>query len=151
MEACATAHGWGRALGKLGYSVRLIPPVDVKPFVKREKNDAADAEAIVEAALRPTLRFVAVKTEDQQARAILFRNLRPTRSAFRMPLGCCCSVFKAASPRCRIAPQLSGNGRRIAVQLSRHVTHSVTLSAHQRDFLALIERQIASPRRLGRG
>ena len=73
MEACATAHGWGREFEKLGHSVRLIPPVYVKPFVKRQKNDAADAEAITEAALRPTMRFVAVKTEDQQARAMLFR------------------------------------------------------------------------------
>ena len=73
MEACATAHGWGRELEKLGHEVRLIAPVYVKPFVKRQKNDVADAEAIVEAALRPTMRFVAVKTEDQQARAMLFR------------------------------------------------------------------------------
>jgi transposase len=73
MEACATAHGWGREFEKLGYDVRLIPPIYVKPFVKRQKNDAADAEAIVEAALRPTMRFVAVKTEVQQARAMLFR------------------------------------------------------------------------------
>ncbi|MEJ6595759.1 MAG: IS110 family transposase, partial [Parasphingorhabdus sp.] len=58
MEACATAHYWGReALGS-GHEVRLIPPIYVKPFVKRQKNDAADAEAIVEAALRPTMRFV---------------------------------------------------------------------------------------------
>ena len=82
MEACATAHGWGRELEKLGHSVRLIPPVYVKPFVKRQKNDAADAEAIVEAALRPTMRFVAVKTEDQQARAMLFRT-RQMRSCIR--------------------------------------------------------------------
>jgi len=73
MEACATAHGWGREFEKLGHEVRLIPPVYVKPFVKRQKNDVADAEAIVEAALRPTMRFVAVKTETQQARAMLFR------------------------------------------------------------------------------
>jgi len=73
MEACATAHGWGREFEKLGHDVRLIPPVYVKPFVKRQKNDVADAEAIVEAALRPTMRFVSVKTEDQQARAMLFR------------------------------------------------------------------------------
>lgn len=69
----ATAHGWGREFEKLGHDVRLMPPVYVKPFVKRQKNDAADAEAIVEAALRPTMRFVAVKTEAQQARAMLFR------------------------------------------------------------------------------
>ncbi|WP_168880245.1 IS110 family transposase [Rhizobium sp. P28RR-XV] len=73
MEACATAHGWGREFEKLGHEVRLIPPVYVKPFLKRQKNDVADAEAIVEAALRPTMRFVAVKTETQQARAMLFR------------------------------------------------------------------------------
>lgn len=73
MEACATAHGWGREFEKLGHDVRLIAPIYVKPFVKRQKNDAADAEAIVEAALRPTMRFVTVKTEDQQARAMLFR------------------------------------------------------------------------------
>ena len=65
----ATAYGWGREFEKLGCDVRLIPPVYVKPFVKRQKNDATDAEAILEAALRPTMRFFAVKTEDQQARA----------------------------------------------------------------------------------
>jgi transposase len=73
MEACAKAHGWGRALEKRGHSVRLIPPVYMKPFVRRQKNDAANAEAIVDAALRLTMRFVAVKTEEQQARAMLFR------------------------------------------------------------------------------
>ena len=73
MEACATAHGWGRAFDEVGHDERLIPPVYVKPFVKRQKNDVADAEAIVEAAMHPTMRFVAVKTEDQQARAMLFR------------------------------------------------------------------------------
>ena len=73
MEACGSAHHWGRTIRDLGYEVRLIPPAYVKPFVKRQKNDAADAEAIVEAASRPTMRFVAVKTEEQQARAMLFR------------------------------------------------------------------------------
>ena len=73
MEACATAHGWGREIMKLGHMVRLIPPVYVKPFLKRQKNDAADAEAIAEAAARPTMRFVAVKTEEQQSLAMLFR------------------------------------------------------------------------------
>src|SRR5580692_9478984 len=73
MEACGSAHHWGRVIGDLGHEVRLIPPVYVKPFVKRQKNDAADAEAICEAASRPTMRFVAVKTEEQQSRAMLFR------------------------------------------------------------------------------
>ena len=73
MEACASAHEWGRAIRKLGHEVRLIPPVYVKPFLKRQKNDAPDAEAIAEAALRPTMRFVAVKSESQQARAMIFR------------------------------------------------------------------------------
>lgn len=73
MEACATAHDWGRRIGELGHEVRLIPPIYVKPFVKRQKNDAADAEAIAEAASRPTMRFVAVKTPEQQASAMLFR------------------------------------------------------------------------------
>ncbi len=57
---------------QLGHDVRLVPPIYVKPFVKRQKNDAADAEAICEAAQRPTMRFVAVKGEEQQARAMLF-------------------------------------------------------------------------------
>ena len=73
LEACAGAHHWGRELMKLGHEVRLIPPAYVKPFVKRQKNDAADAEAICEAAQRPTMRFVPVKSEEQQASAAVFR------------------------------------------------------------------------------
>ena len=73
MEACASAHYWGREIMALGHEVRLIPPFYVKPFVKRQKNDATDAEAICEAGQRPSMRFVAVKGEEQQARAMLFR------------------------------------------------------------------------------
>jgi transposase len=73
MEACASAHHWARVIGELGHEVRLIPPAYVKPFVKRQKNDAADAEAICEAAQRPTMRFVAVKSEAKQAAAVIFR------------------------------------------------------------------------------
>lgn len=73
MEACASAHYWAREIGRLGHMVRLIPPSYVKPFVKRQKNDMADAEAICEAAQRPTMRFAAVKSEEQQASAVVFR------------------------------------------------------------------------------
>jgi len=73
MEACAGAHHWAREMTRHGHQVRLIAPHYVKPFVKRQKNDVADAEAIVEAALRPTMRFVEPKTAEQQARAVVFR------------------------------------------------------------------------------
>jgi hypothetical protein len=73
MEACATAHHWGRELIKLGHTVKLMPPAYVKPYVKRGKTDAADAEAIAEAVTRPTMRFVAVKSMDQQAVLMLHK------------------------------------------------------------------------------
>jgi transposase len=73
MEACSGAHHWARELSLMGHQAKLVAPCYVKPFVKRQKNDAADAEAIVEAALRPSMRFVEHKTEEQQAQAILFR------------------------------------------------------------------------------
>ena len=73
MEACSTSHYWAREITKAGHNVRLIPPIYVKPFVKRQKNDATDAEAIVEAMLRPNMRFVEVKTTETQARTMLFR------------------------------------------------------------------------------
>ncbi len=73
MEACGSAHYWGRELSKLGHEVRLISPQFVKPYVKSGKNDANDAEAICEAASRPTMRFVAVKSAEQQAGQALHR------------------------------------------------------------------------------
>jgi len=73
MEACGSAHYWAREMAGLGHEVKLIAPHYVKPFVKRQKNDAADAEAIVVAAQRPEMRFVEPKSAGQQSRAILFR------------------------------------------------------------------------------
>jgi transposase len=73
LEACGGAHYWAREIEKLGHDVKLIAPKYVKPFVKRQKNDAADAEAICEAATRPAMRFVAVKSEAKQASALVFR------------------------------------------------------------------------------
>lgn len=73
MEACGSSHYWARQMARLGHEPRLIAPAYVKPFVKRQKNDVADAEAIVEAAQRPTMRFVEPKTKEQQSRAIVFR------------------------------------------------------------------------------
>lgn len=74
MEACGSAHYWTRVLSGFGHEVRLIAPRYVRPFVKRQKNDAADAEAIVVAAQRPEMRFVAPKSEAQQSAAILYRS-----------------------------------------------------------------------------
>lgn len=82
MEACATAHGWGPEFEKLGHDVRLIPPVYVKPFVKHQKNDVADAEAIVEAALRPTMFYPA---DDACIAEGALRGSEDKRSATRIP------------------------------------------------------------------
>jgi transposase len=73
MEACATAHHWAREIEALGHEVKLMPPRYVKPYVKRNKNDAADAEAICEAVTRPTMRFVPIKSPDQQSVLMVHR------------------------------------------------------------------------------
>src|SRR4029453_1139852 len=93
LEACASAHYWARELGALGHTVRLMPPAYVKAYVKRGKTDAADAEAICEAVTRPTMRFVPVKTEAQQAglvelkvRDMLVRQRTQTTNALRSHL-----------------------------------------------------------------
>ncbi|TIU26568.1 MAG: transposase, partial [Mesorhizobium sp.] len=73
LEACGGSHYWAREIAALGHEVRLIPPAYVKPFVKRGKTDAADAEAISEAVIRKTMRFVPVKTAEQQAAAMVLK------------------------------------------------------------------------------
>ena len=93
MEACATAHYWAREIAAFGHDVRLIPPGYVKPYVKRQKNDAADAEAICEAVSRPSMRFVGIKSVEQQsllmlhrARDLLIRQRTMTANAIRAHL-----------------------------------------------------------------
>jgi transposase len=73
IEACASSHYWSRELQALGHTVRLMPPAYVKPYVKRQKNDAADAEAICEAVTRANMRFVETKTPEQQSCLMLHR------------------------------------------------------------------------------
>lgn len=72
IEACGGSHHWARLLGSLGHEVKLLPPQYVKPYVKRGKNDAADAEAVCEAMSRPTMRFVPIKGAESQATLMLF-------------------------------------------------------------------------------
>lgn len=81
MEACGSAHYWAREIAALGHEVRLIPPAYVKPFVKRGKTDAADAEAISEAVTRKTMRFVPIKTAEQQAAAMVLKTPRSSSAA----------------------------------------------------------------------
>ncbi len=93
MEACATAHYWAQELTRLGHKVKLIPPAYVKPYVRRQKNDRADAAAICEAVSRPSMRFVEIKTKEQQAiqvlhrtRALLIEQSTQTSNALRAHL-----------------------------------------------------------------
>src|SRR5437588_10619888 len=81
IEACASSHHWSRELQALGHMVRLMPPAYVKPYVKRQKNDMADAEAICEAVTRANMRFVPIKTPEQQSGLVLHRtrDLAPSK------------------------------------------------------------------------
>ena len=106
VEACPTAHHWARELQAMGHEVRLMPPQYVKPYVKRNKNDAADAEAICEAVTRPNMRFVPVKTADQQAALMLHR----VRQAFVRQRTSLISALRAHLAEFGIiAPQGIGN------------------------------------------
>src|SRR5262247_4114502 len=95
MEACASAHYWARELTKLGHEVRLMPAKDVKAYVKRNKNDAADAEAICEAVRRPTMRFVQVKSAAQQGR-LMQHHTRSSAAAMDPGNQCVAGAFGRA-------------------------------------------------------
>jgi transposase len=106
IEACASAHHWSRELQAIGHSVRLMPPAYVKPYVKRHKNDATDAEAICEAVTRPNMRFVATKTEEQQSCLTLHR----TRHLFIRQQTSVINVIRALLAEFGIVAPVGRNG-----------------------------------------
>lgn len=111
IEACGGSHHWAQELGRLGHEVKLLAPQLVKPYVKRGKNDAADAEALCEAMSRPTMRFVAVKTAEQQAEQMLFgqrERLQRQRTRLSNTIRGYAAEFGVVAPKglCRIEPLL---------------------------------------------
>jgi transposase len=106
MEACATAHHWGREIERLGHRVRLMPPRYVKAYVKIQKNNAADAEAICEAVTRPTMRFVELKTSEQQSILVLHR----TRQLFVRQRITLINAIRAHLAEFGIVAQIGRNG-----------------------------------------
>ncbi|MBS4073034.1 MAG: IS110 family transposase [Algoriphagus sp.] len=136
LEACATAHYWARELSAVGHTVRLMPPAYVKPYVKRNKTDAADAQAIAEALTRPTMRFVPVKSADQQAMLMLHR-VRELLVRQRTMLATALRAHLAEFGI--IAPQGIQRVEKLAAQL-----HDPSVPPLARDALNLLVEQLAS-------
>lgn len=153
MEACATAHHWARELTALGHEVRLMPPQYVKAYVKRNKNDAADAEAICEAVRRPSMRFVPVKTEEQQSalamhrvRELLVRQRTMLINALRSHLAEIGIVEAQGSHKVKVlvAAVRDAADRRISDSLRRTLTTVVQQLEHANEEIATVEKQIAA-------
>lgn len=106
IEACASAHHWAREIGALGHTVKLMPPAYVKPYVKSQKNDSADAEAIYEAVTRPNMRFAEVKSVEQQS------GRRPARA--RRAISRAAATGRGAAPFGGPPVHLSFSGRFLA-------------------------------------
>jgi len=111
IEACGTSHYWAREITKLGHKVRLMPPAYVKPYVKRGKTDAGDAEAICEAVTRPTMRYVAIKSPEQQAALALHR----TRDLF-------------VKQRTQLVNMIRGLLAEFGIEIRRGITHALMLA-----------------------
>ena len=158
MEACGSAHHWARVISRCGHEVRLMPPVYVKPYVKRNKNDGRDAEGVCEAVTRPTMRFVPVKSIAQQAtlavhsaRAVLVRQRTMVANALRAALselgivaaqgyeGLCQLMARLEEPSEEIPQMMRG----ALLMLARHWQ---ALNADER----VLERQIAKAARCDR-
>jgi transposase len=134
MEACASSHHWARELRALGHEVKLMPAQYVKPYVKRGKNDAADAEAICEAVTRPTMRFVAIKSREQQSammlhrvRLVLCRQRTQLSNALRAHL----AEFGVIAPAGRLGLEIVADA------------HNERLPAEARPCLQMLVRQLA--------
>jgi transposase len=117
IEACATSHHWSRELTALGHSVRLMPPAYVRPYVKRQKNDAADAEAICEAVTRTNMRFVETKTPEQQSCLMLHR----TRQLFIRQQTSVINAIRAHMAEFGIVAPVGRHGVEDAVDIHRHI------------------------------
>ena len=111
IEACGTSHYWAREISKLGHRVRLMPPAYVKPYVKRGKTDASDAEAICEAVSRPTMRYVAIKSCEQQAALTVHR----TRDLF-------------VKQRTQLVNMIRGLLAEFGIEIRRGITHAMSLA-----------------------
>lgn len=151
MEACGTSHHWARELIKLGHEVRLMPPGYVKPYLKRGKTDANDAEAICEAVTRPTMRFVPVKSPDQQAALALHRTrslLVKQRTQLVNMIRALLSEFGIAIPRglhraLAVTKQLTAGETAEVPQVAQRVVGSL---AHQigsvHEQVAILEKEL---------
>jgi transposase len=111
IEACGTSHYWARAISKFGHEVRLMPPAYVKPYVKRGKTDASDAEAICEAVSRPTMRYVAIKSYEQQAALSVHR----TRNLL-------------VKQRTQLVNMIRGLLAEFGIEIRRGITHALSLA-----------------------
>lgn len=134
MEACSSSHYWAREIEKLGHIVRLIPPQYVKPYVKTNKNDATDADAICEAVTRPSMRFVTIKSADQQALLLLHKDrkgLVKERTAIASRLRATMSEFGVIAPvgmqklRAWLQTHYGAYQDQLPVIIQRHVVRMV--------------------------
>ena len=151
IEACATAHHWARELATFGHDVRLMPPSYVKAYVRRQKNDAADAEAICEAVRRPTMRFVPVKSAEQQSVLVLHRSrellIRQRTMLINAIRGHCAEFGIIVAQGVRRACELVEKIRHEEVSMLPDLARSALLAlANQLDALAaeiyVLERQL---------
>jgi len=135
LEACGGSHHWGRTLEAMGHRVRLIPPQYAKPFVKRAKNDRNDAEAISEAASRPTMRSVAIKSAEQQAQAIIL-------SARELLVGQRTQLINAVRGHAAEFGLVAAKGTSRVAALLAAIADGDAVPQVARELLALLSRQI---------